>query len=113
MTIFYKFLTREEDIDLTRKAGQIIGHYGRPHQYSKLCEEASEFAAAFTRYSMNPNHAGLKLDMLEEMADMALVLQQIVDEMPAGAGRVFAMDAMRKADRQLQRMEKEVSRAEV
>lgn len=109
MTIFYKFLTREEDIDLTRKASEIIEHYGREHQFRKLCEEASEFIAAFTRYSMNPEHTGLKLDMMEEMADMALVLQQIVDEMPAGAGRVFAMDAMRKADRQLRRMEMEES----
>ena len=107
MTIFFKFLTREEDIDLTRKAGQIIGHYGRPHQYIKLAEEAAEFVAALMRLLNAPNHAGLKLEMMEELADMALVLQQIVDEMPAGAGRVFARDAMRKADRQLARIGQE------
>lgn len=109
MTIFYKFLTRDEDIDLTRKASEIIEHYGREHQFRKLCEEASEFIAAFTRYSMNPEHTGLKLDMMEELADMALVLQQIVDEMPAAAGRMFAMAAVRKADRQMRRIEMEES----
>jgi hypothetical protein len=109
MTIFYKFLTREEDIDLTRKASEIIEHYGRPHQYAKLCEEATEFIAAFQRFSMDPEHAGLKLDMMEELADMALVLQQIADEMPAAAGRMFAMAAVRKADRQLRRIEMEES----
>ena len=107
MTIFYKFLTRDEDIELTRKAGQIIGHYGREHQYIKLAEEASEFVAAFMRLLNEPTHAGLKLDMMEELADMTLVLQQIVDEMPASAGRVFAQDAMRKADRQLRRISQE------
>jgi hypothetical protein len=36
MTIFYKFLTRDEEIDLTRKASTIIEHYGREHQFRKL-----------------------------------------------------------------------------
>jgi predicted house-cleaning noncanonical NTP pyrophosphatase (MazG superfamily) len=109
MTIFYKFLTREEDIDLTRKASEIIEHYGREHQFRKLCEEASEFVAAFARLENDREHTGLKLQMMEELADMALVLQQIADEMPAAAGRMFAMAAMRKADRQMRRIEMEES----
>jgi hypothetical protein len=47
--------------------------------------------------------------MMEELADMALVLQQIADEMPAAAGRMFAMAAVRKADRQMRRIEMEES----
>jgi hypothetical protein len=65
--------------------------------------------AAFARLENDPEHTGLKLQMLEELADMALVLQQIVDEMPAGAGRMFAMAAVRKADRQMRRIEMEES----
>ena len=75
----------------------------------KLCEEASEFVAAFARLENDREHTGLKLQMMEELADMALVLQQIADEMPAATGRMFAMAAVRKADRQMRRIEMEES----
>ena len=35
MTILYKFLTRDEDIELTMKASQIIEHYGIQNQMDK------------------------------------------------------------------------------
>ena len=107
MTILYAFLNREEDIDLTIKAAQIIEHYGRDHQYIKLADEATEFVAALMRLSNAPERVDLKVEMMEELADMALVLQQLVDEMPAATGREFAQIVIAKADRQLRRISQE------
>lgn len=44
---------------------------------------------------------------MEELADMTLVLQQIIDGMPAQMGRAFAAIVHAKADRQLRRISKE------
>ena len=107
MTILYKFLTRDEDIELTIKADKIFKHYGREHQFIKLSEELSEFNAAFMRLSNNPTNEAVKAQMMEEMADMTLVLQQIIDYLPADLGRAFAAIVTAKADRQLKRIEEE------
>ncbi|QTI81469.1 hypothetical protein IAI58_19190 (plasmid) [Roseomonas marmotae] len=105
MTIVYKFLTREEDVDLTLKAGKIMDYYGRDFQLLKLAEESAEYAAAYARFAALPSDER-KAQMLEEMADIALVLQQIVDEMPTAVGREFSRVMIAKADRQLARIAK-------
>lgn len=107
MTILYKFLTRDEDIELTIKADKIFKHYGREHQFIKLAEETSEFNAAFMRFTNSPKSPALCGQMMEELADMTLVLQQIIDDMPADNGRAFAALVTAKADRQLKRIEEE------
>jgi len=49
----------------------------------------------------------LRSEAMEELADMTLVLQQIIDGMPAQMGRAFAAIVHAKADRQLRRISKE------
>ena len=114
MTILYKFLNREEDIDLTMKAAKIFDHYGESHQLAKLVEESGEFAAALMRWSNCRREAErekLRGAAMEELADMTLVLQQLVDSMPADVGRAFAAIVHAKADRQLRRISQEIDHA--
>lgn len=111
MTILYKFLTRDEDIELTMKASQIIEHYGIQNQMDKLKEECAELIAAVIRCDIADDSGGVNQELLdhayEETADVILVLEQIVGAMSAKAGRKLAQIAMAKADRQLKRIEEE------
>lgn len=106
MTILYKFLNREEDIELTMKAAKIIKHYGYEHQHFKLLEEAGEFIAASVR-SYNDLTKESNDHALEELGDVILVLEQIVNELDASVGRRLAQIVMAKADRQLRRISQE------
>jgi len=106
MTILYKFLTRGEDIELTRKAGQIFDHYGNDHQVRKLCEEAGELISAAARVANDPSDQNNE-QLTEELADVILVAEQIVNALDASAGRRLAQIVMTKADRQLRRISKE------
>ena len=51
----------------------------------------------------------LAKDLAAEMADVVLLLEQIVGEMPPNAGRLAGI-VMAKADRQLRRMSQEKER---
>ena len=106
MTILYKFLNREEDIELTRKVGQIFDHYGSDHQVRKLCEEAGELISAAARVA-NDSNAQNNEQLTEEFADVILVAEQIVNALDASAGRRLAQIVIAKADRQLRRISQE------
>lgn len=106
MTILYKFLNREEDIELTMKASQIIEHYGYEHQAFKLLEEAGELIAASVR-AINDETKESNEHALEELADVTLVLEQIVGSLSAKEGRRLAQIVIAKADRQLRRISQE------
>ena len=106
MTILYKFLNRDEDIYLTGAAADIIKHYGWEHQALKLLEEAGELIAASMR-AYNDQTEKSNAHAREELADVTLVLEQIVGSLSAKEGRKLAEIVMAKADRQLKRIEEE------
>lgn len=111
MTILYQFLNRDEDIYLTRTAAEIFEHYGPEHQAYKLEEECAELLAAAARCNADINPDAEHAEhYLEELADVILVLEQIIGSMPAKVGRRLAEIVMTKADRQLRRMSQEQER---
>ena len=108
MTILYSFLSRDEDIFLTRAATDIIKFYGIGHQTIKLEEECAELIAAIARFNGDGDPCEEHAEqILEELADVILVTEQIVGAMSAKTGRRLANIVMAKADRQLQRISKE------
>ena len=106
MTILYKFLNRDEDIYLTGAAADILKHYGYDHQFFKLLEESGELIAASMR-AYNDQTEKSNAHAREELADVTLVLEQIVGSLSAKEGRKLAEIVMAKADRQLKRIEEE------
>ena len=111
MTILYQFLYRDEDIYISRSAAEIIKHYGLDHQGHKLAEECAELLAAAARCNADTNPDAEHAEhYLEELADVILVLEQIIGSMPAKVGRRLAEIVMTKADRQLRRMSQEKER---
>ena len=106
MTILYQVLTRDEDIYLTGAASDIIKHYGWEHQVFKLLEEAGELIAASMR-AYNDQTEKSNAHAREELADVILVLEQIVGSLNAREGRKLAEIVMAKADRQLRRISQE------
>lgn len=110
MTILYQFLTRDEDIYLTRTAGEIISHYGPGAQLIKLQEECCELVAAIVRCSLKPGDEH-EAQFYEELADVTLMIEQIIGSMDAKQGRRLAEIVMAKANRQLRRMAEEDDKA--
>ena len=106
MTILYQFLTRDEDIYLTGAAADIIKHYGWEHQAFKLLEEAGELIAASMR-AYNDQTEKSNAQAREELADVILMLEQVVGSLNAKEGRMLAQVVMAKADRQLRRISQE------
>ena len=103
MTILYQFLTRDEDIYLTGAASDIFKHYGSEHQATKLVEESGELISAIARYKNDPSEGNCS-QMYEEMADVILMLEQVVGSLNASDGRYLAQMVMAKAHRQLARI---------
>lgn len=106
MTILYQFLTRDEDIYLTGAASDIIRRYGFDHQVVKLEEEVGELISAKARYDNDESKENAE-HMAEELADVILVLEQLVGSLNAKEGRKLAEIVMAKADRQLRRISAE------
>lgn len=72
-------LTENEETKSLLKAA--VNHWGLPAQLLVLAEECSECAAAATRVVTNK---GSKEDLLGEMADVYLMLSQILYSMEEG-----------------------------
>jgi NTP pyrophosphatase (non-canonical NTP hydrolase) len=112
MTILYTHLTRDEDIYLSLAASDILDHYGPGHQYLKLAEECSELSAVIARCANDGANGGNDDHLREELADVILVLEQVVASLNAEDGRKLAQMVMYKADRQLRRISKEKEKEE-
>ncbi len=52
----------------------IVKHYGFQHQVKKTTEECGEFIAALSKLA---NDEGSRKDVLEEMADVMVMLEQM------------------------------------
>lgn len=73
-------LTENEETKSLLKAA--VNHWGLPAQLLVLAEECSECAAAATRVVTNK---GSKEDLLGEMADVYLMLSQMVHSLEEGS----------------------------
>jgi len=109
MTILYQFLTRDEDIYITTAAGEILKHYGADNQLDKLAEECAEFAAARLKNRISPSQEAADHEM-DELADVIVMLEQIVQSQKPAQGRRLAGHVMVKLDRQLRRISQEGER---
>ena len=89
------------------KAEKIIKHYGTAHQKIKLCEECAELIQATCKSLGNGNADNITEDMVEEMADVQIMLMQFRRILPIHwYDRLYEIQRQ-KLDRQLQRIESE------
>lgn len=86
--------------DRTRKALIILNHYDAKNQKMKVCEELSELETALLKHI---NKGDNTEDVLEEMADVYIMLEQLKYMMPFGENRLDEMIDS-KLDRQIQRI---------
>lgn len=87
------------------KAAKIIKHYGTAHQKIKLCEECAELIQAVCKSLDNGNADNITEDMIEEMADVQIMLMQFRRILPNyWYDRLYEIQRQ-KLDRQLQRIE--------
>ena len=89
-------------------AAKIINHYGTAHQKIKLCEECAELIQAVCKSLDNGSADNITEDMIEEMADVQIMLMQFRRILPRyWYDRLYEIQRW-KLDRQLQRIESEV-----
>lgn len=86
-------------------AAKIIAHYGTAHQLVKLCEECAEL----TQQAAKCYDKGLAYsdDMIEEMADVLVMIGQFKAVMPQPDRDLLAKIITEKLERQLDRIESE------
>ncbi len=89
-------LTKER----TKKALIILNRYDSTAQKMKCCEELSELELALLQHI---NKGGNTDEILEEMADVYIMLEQVRYMMPFGENRLEDMIDF-KLDRQIQRI---------
>jgi NTP pyrophosphatase (non-canonical NTP hydrolase) len=91
-----------------KKAEKIIKHYGTAHQKIKLCEECAELIQAVCKSLDNGSADNITEDMIEEMADVQIMLIQFRHILPNYQyDRLYEIQRQ-KLDRQLKRIESEV-----
>ena len=88
-------------------AAKIIAHYGVQHQLVKLCEECAELIQAVCKSLDNGSADNITEDMIEEMADVQIMLMQFRRILPNyWYDRLYEIQRQ-KLDRQLKRIESE------
>lgn len=83
---------------------QILQHYGLQHQKAKTIEELGELIVALQKNLLS-NQDGLSQDVLEEIADVHIMLTQLLDD--EGDKTQVSLIVSRKLKRQVRRIEKE------
>lgn len=86
--------------DRTKKALLILNAYDSTAQKMKCCEELAELETALLKHI---NKGGNTDEILEEMADVYIMLEQVRYMMPFGENRLEKMIDF-KLDRQIQRI---------
>ena len=87
--------------DLTR---QILQHYGLRHQKAKAIEELGELIVALQKDLLSGKD-GLSQDVLEEIADVHIMLSQLLDD--EGDRTTVSLIVNKKLKRQIRRIEVE------
>ena len=85
-------------------AKRILRHYGLRHQKSKTIEELAELIVALQKDILSGNE-GLSKEVLEEIADVHVMLTQLLDDECDKTQVSLIVD--RKLKRQIRRIEKE------
>lgn len=85
-------------------AKRILKHYGLQHQKAKAIEELAELIVALQKDILSGNE-GLSKDVLEEIADVHIMLSQLLDD--EGDKTQVSLIVDRKLKRQIRRIEKE------
>lgn len=89
-------------IQMDERIKKIADYYGYESQMDMLCEECGEFVQA--RNKLRRNVDGAYQNCLEEIADIAIMIEQM--KLICGADRINAI-MNEKLDRQIQRIEDE------
>lgn len=86
---------------------KIADHYGEEHQMLKAVEEMAELQKELVKFVNND--CGDIDSILEELADVSIMLEQMVHfcEKNHGGSKYLAETIGAKLDRQLERMERE------
>lgn len=85
-------------------AKRILRHYGLRHQKAKTIEELAELIVALQKDVLSGNE-GLSQEVLEEIADVHIMLTQLLDD--EGDKTQVSLIVDRKLKRQIRRIEKE------
>ena len=88
-------------------AYKIIRHYGAEHQKDILIEECAELIQATEKSRRQPDAPELTADMVEEMADVYIMIMQFESIMGPYWSGVFDKTVEDKLVRQLERIESE------
>ena len=89
---------------ITDLAKRILRHYGLRHQKAKTIEELAELIVALQKDILSGNE-GLSKEVLEEIADVHIMLTQLLDD--EGDKTTVSLIVDRKLKRQIRRIEKE------
>lgn len=88
-------------------AAKIIRHYGAEHQKDILIEECAELIQATEKSRRQPDAPELTADMVEEMADVYIMIMQFESIMGPYWSRVFDKTVEDKLVRQTDRIREE------
>lgn len=89
---------------IKEQARQILQYYGILHQKSKAIEELAELIVALQKNLLS-GQDGLSKDVLEEIADVHIMLSQLLDD--EGDKTQVSLIVDRKLKRQIRRIKKE------
>lgn len=87
------------------KASRIMEHYGAQHQLTKLCEECGELIQQAAKCYIK--EIPYSEDMIEEIADVLIMLWQFESIMSAYSRQCFEDEIQRKLRRQMDRIREE------
>lgn len=85
-------------------ARQILQYYGLRHQKAKAIEELGELIVALQKDLLSGKD-GLSQDVLEEIADVHIMIAQLLDD--EGDGTTVSLIVEKKLKRQLRRIKNE------
>ena len=88
---------------LSASAQTIMDHYGLCRQLAQLMEDCGELIAAASHFCRNPEDFKLQTDLKEEMADVIVVLDQILVRMGVSESELAFLEEL-KINRQLERI---------
>lgn len=89
------------------KAAAIVQHYGAEHQKDILIEECAELIQAVEKSRRQPDAPELTADMVEEMADVYIMIMQFESIMGPYWSGVFDRTVEDKLVRQMDRIREE------
>lgn len=88
-----------------RRLRKIADHYGLTVQKNQLAEECAELIQAISKTNRNPASAIARANLVEELADVSIVLEQVVYLMSCRLDVIEVVE--RKLDRTIRKMQED------